>query len=129
MIALRSSQCSSANSLDGAAIRSLNRWGARSRLKRPASSRWSKLESAHVDAVAAALHRPAVGAVLQFHGAGAVRLSVFLLVPAGVGADQLSADLAGLPQPHARRSSVNSVSSIPGKASSWPIRSTGLLFR
>ncbi len=36
-----------------------------------------KPERGHVDPVATALHRPVGGTVLQFAGAGAVRLSVF----------------------------------------------------
>jgi hypothetical protein len=35
----------------------------------------------HVDPVAAAVYRPVVGALLQFHRAFAVRLSALLLVP------------------------------------------------
>src|ERR1700678_2029568 len=65
-----------------------------------------KLESAHVGPVAVAIHWPAVGTILQFPGTGAVRLSVFLLVSARLGADQFAADLAGLPQANTRRSSV-----------------------
>src|SRR5258708_38845082 len=68
----------------------------------------SKPESAHVDPVASAFRRPVVGAVLYFPGAGAVRVSVFLLVPAGLGADHFAADLAGLSQPRPRRISITS---------------------
>ena len=55
------------------------------------------MEPEHVDAVAATVSRPVVGAVLQFPGTGAIRFSVLLLVPVGVGADQFAADLAGVP--------------------------------
>src|ERR1700722_280131 len=114
--------CSAAaNSLDGPAIRSLNRF----RKRPPASG--LKLGFAYVGPVIAALYWPVMGAVLQLSGTGAVRLSVFLLVPARMGADQLLADLAGLSQASARRSSVN----LAGcwKAVLWPIRLTGLLSR
>jgi hypothetical protein len=70
------------------------------------------VESARVDPIAAAFRRFALGAVLQFPRTGVVRVSLFLLVPAGLGTDQFPADLAGISTGYPGRSPVNSVSLV-----------------
>src|SRR5580704_18645091 len=67
-----------------------------------------ELEFAHVGVVAVAVHRPALGAFLQFYRTLAVRLPIFLLVPVCLGADFFAFDLAGLSQPAPRRSLLDS---------------------
>src|ERR1700742_3856349 len=84
----------------------------------------ASLGGAYVGPVVIAFRRPVVGTVLQFCRAVAVRLSVFLLVSARMGADHGAADLAGLPQPYPRRSAVR-----PERASRCRIRSNGLRSR
>ena len=61
---LRSPRCSKGKSIGGATIGSLNR----SNIGTPGENAGATLESAHVDPVAGAVCRPAVGAVLQFRG-------------------------------------------------------------
>src|SRR5258705_10921155 len=72
------------------------------------------VDSARVDPIAAAFRRFALGAVLQFPGTGVVRISLFLLVPAGMGTDQFPTDLAGISTAYPGRSSINSAIQVAG---------------
>jgi hypothetical protein len=78
---------------------------------KPAQHAGQGPESAHVDGLVSAFRRAVVGTVLQFRAAGAVRVSVLLLVPTGVDTAQFTADLAGLSQARARQSSI-----VPGNS-------------
>src|SRR3981189_432741 len=74
------------------ATTSLPRSGCGSAFEKPRPTvAGPNVESARVDPIAAAFRRFALGAVLQFPRTGVVRVSLFLLVPAGMGTDQFPA--------------------------------------